>query len=387
MNIKITKDKNGMFHARVFSSPDANGKRISKRITGYTERDVRRQAEDFLEEMKRQPKAFRMTLREATEIYLEYHGNKKKPLSPATMRTYTEYTRNHFQDLMDVPIVNITEKMLQDEVYKLELTHTGKTIHNIVNFFVPCIKHSRRGFQPELDLPPVEKPSISIPDTEDLKQKIHTIQNKKLRIAVLLGAYCGMRRGEICALDLRNDVEYDKIVSVNGESHKVAIIHITKAYAKDKNKQYVLKGTKSYAGERDLFAPEWLNDILKEARDDPSFSMPLPHHVTNNFGKWARKNNVDSSFHGLRHFYASIMKAINVPDNYSKTMMGHSSEYMLKRYQEIMETKQQEINQDFLNFVEKNAPLHHKSAPPNTDKREKTRKTYKIKRKIEDLEI
>lgn len=368
--INITKDKNGMYHTRVFSSPDSEGKRISKRITGYTEREVRRQAEDFLDEMKRAPKAFRMTLREATEKYLDYLGSKKKPISPSTMRTYSGYARKHFQNLQNIPIVNITEGMIQDEVYDLELTVSGKSVHNIVNFFVPCIQHSRRGFHPELDLPPVEKPTTEVPDVDDLREKIQTIKNQKLKIAVLLAAYCGMRRGEIAALDLHNDVEYDQKIALNGDEYTIAIIHINKALAADKDNKYVLKSTKTEAGERDQFAPEWLNDILKTARDDPNFSMYRPHQITNNFVKWATKNDIGCTFHGLRHFYASIMKAINVPDNYSKTMMGHSSEYMLKRYQEIMNAKKQEINKDFLNFVEKNAPLHHKNAPLNNDSQE-----------------
>lgn len=385
--LKITKDKNGMYHTRVYGPFDENGKRITKRVTGYTEREVRREAEDFLEEMKRQPKAFGMTLKEAAEKYLDYLGSKKKPISPSTMRTYSEYAKNHFQSLLNVPIVSITESMIQDEIYKMELTRSGKTIHNVVNFFIPCIKHFRRRFNIELDMPPVEKPTISIPDTEEIKEKIHTIKDKGLKIAVLLAAYCGMRRGEISALDLQNDIEYDQIININGRKHKIAVIHINKAYAMDKTRTFVIKSTKTEAGERDQFAPEWLNNILKDARDDPNFKMPSPSYISDNFRYWTKKNNINTTFHGLRHFYASIMKALNIPDNYAMLLMGHTTDKMLQRYQEIMNDKQKEINRDLLVFVEKNAPLHHENAPLNNSEQEKTRKTYKIKRKIEDLKL
>ena len=50
------------------------------------------------------------------------------------------------------------------------------------------------------------------------------------------------------------------------------------------------------------------------------------------------------------------MKALNIPDNYAMLLMGHSTDNMLQRYQEIMSDKQLEVNRDLLIFLEKNAP-------------------------------
>ena len=354
--IKITKDKNGMYHTRVFASPDSDGKRLSKRITGYTEREVRRQAEDFIDEMKRQPKAFKMTLREATAKYLDYQKNKKDPLSPATMRSYCGIARNHFASLQDTPIIDITEDMVQEEIYKLEFKVKAKTIHNIINFYVPCIRHSRRGFRPELDLPVIKKPITKVPDVEVLKSEINKIKNIRLRVPVLLASYCGMRRSEIAALNLAQDIEFDKEVLFGDSAHRVCIIHITKAMVKDENNKYVIKDTKSDSGERDLFAPAWLGEILKNTINDKKYKPYAPHQITNAFGEFSEKHNIGCSFHGLRHFYASFMKALNIPDNYAMLLMGHSTDNMLQRYQEIMSDKQLEVNRDLLVFLEKNAP-------------------------------
>ena len=178
----------------------------------------------------------------------------------------------------------------------------------------------------------------------------------RLKIPVLLAAYCGMRRSEIAALNLNADVEYDKEIQLGNDTFVVSIIHVTKALVMDENRTYILKSTKSDAGTRDLFIPAWLGDILKQVKDDPKYKPYLPHQISNVFDEWSAKRNIGCSFHGLRHFYASIMKALNIPDNYAMLLMGHSTDNMLQRYQEIMSDKQLEVNRDLLIFLEKNAP-------------------------------
>ena len=48
-------------------------------------------------------------------------------------------------------------------------------------------------------------------------------------------------------------------------------------------------------------------------------------------------------FHDLRHYNASVMLALGVPDKYAMQRMGHSTPNMLKTvYQHIMEKAQNE---------------------------------------------
>ena len=363
-SIKTKKDKNGMWHARVFAGRDANGKQINKRFVGYTEREVKRQAEGFIDEIKRNPKAVGMTLREATAKYINYLETKKNPLAASTIRRYDSYARCHFQKLQDVAIISIDDAMIQDEIFELETKVGAKTIRNVVHFYVPCIKHFRKNFQPILELPELQRPVTKVPETDELRGKIPTITNVRLKIPVLLAAYCGMRESEIAVLDLKTDIEYDKTVELAGSTHEVSIIHITKAMVMDKTNKYVIKETKSYAGTRDLFIPKWLSDILKETRDDPSYVPYPPHKMASRFCYWAKRNGINCSMHGLRHFYASFMDALNIPDNYAMLLMGHSTDTMLKRYQEIMKQKELEVNRDLLIFLENNAPIHHLNTPP-----------------------
>ena len=377
--LTITQGKDGLFHARVFGPVGDNGKRPSKRISGHSPKEVEKKAEEYLAEMKKNSDTFHMTLEEAARKYIEYLTTRQKPLSPSTQRTYQGYARNHFKDLQKLPIFEITEQMIQEEIYDLEGEVSAKTIQNAIHFYVACIHHFRRGFNPDLDLPEKDEPNIKIPDSEILKTKIPTIKNKRLLLPVLLAAYCGLRRSEIAALDLTNDIEYDVRLSNNNQEtdnenqNKIGLIHVSRALVRGPD-DYILKGPKTRAGTRTVIMPGWLNDVVKEFRDDKDYVSYPPHKISNAFAEWAKKENIGCSFHGLRHYYASLGEALNIPDLYMMNMMGHSTPYMLQKYKEIMRDKQTEVNETFVKFLADNSPFAPQNAPSKNINKEKERK-------------
>ena len=363
MKLNITYGEDGLYHVRVFAKPDAEGRRPSKRISGPTRKDVQQQALAWQQEMEQQNRSFyKMPLSEAAQKYLEYLSQKKKPLSPSTKRLYDSYAKLYFQNLHDISIFNITEEMIQAEIFELESKLSAKTIINIVNFYVPCIHHFRRGFHPDLELPEKEEATIQVPDMEYLKNKIATIDNKRLLLPVLLAAYCGMRRSEIAALDLHNDVEYDVPLRINGTQTSGGFIHINRALVRG-IEEYEIKGTKTKAGTRTVFLPGWLNDIVKQYRDDPEYVPYPPHKISSRFAEWAEREDICCSFHGLRHFYASLGEALNIPDLYMMSMMGHSTSNMLDKYKEIMADKQREVNESLFVYLNNNSPFAPQNAP------------------------
>ncbi len=57
-------------------------------------------------------------------------------------------------------------------------------------------------------------------------------------------------------------------------------------------------------------------------------------------------------FHDLRHYYASILLAIGIPDKYAQYRMGHSSDNMLKNvYQHLFEAKKDKVNAQIDEYV------------------------------------
>lgn len=62
------------------------------------------------------------------------------------------------------------------------------------------------------------------------------------------------------------------------------------------------------------------------------------------FIKLRNKHGLTVRFHDLRHYCASLMLALGVPDLYAMERMGHSPTHMLKSvYQHTMKDKQDEV--------------------------------------------
>ena len=68
-------------------------------------------------------------------------------------------------------------------------------------------------------------------------------------------------------------------------------------------------------------------------------SLGLPHH----------------RFHDLRHYQASVMLALNVPNKYAQERMGHATDIMLKTvYQHTMRQKSEKLAADMNAFFDAN---------------------------------
>ena len=105
--------------------------------------------------------------------------------------------------------------------------------------------------------------------------------------------------------------------------HKKTIT-ISNAKVLDENKNWIIKNPKSFSGNRTILLSEFLcqtlqdtKKIQKYAKNDFVLSVK-PNTITNTFPKLLKKANLPSfRFHDLRHFHASMMLALNIPDKYA----------------------------------------------------------------------
>lgn len=115
-------------------------------------------------------------------------------------------------------------------------------------------------------------------------------------------------------------------------------------------KKWVEKSPKSFSGNRILDIPEFTRKELEKISSGKRAAEPvvnlLPSQVTNNFITLTRQIGISHiRFHNLRHYYASMLLANNVPDKYAMKRMGHATNAMLKGvYQHIIIQKEQEIS-------------------------------------------
>ena len=153
-----------------------------------------------------------------------------------------------------------------------------------------------------------------------------------------------MRSSEIAALDFENDIDLEKMQ-----------IKINKAIVCDSNNEYVVKGTKTTNSTRVLPIPQVVVPIIEEQIFNKRKQLTL-NTIESRFVKMRKTIGMDHiTFHALRHYFASALIVMGVPDFYAIKLMGHKSDRMLKNvYQHIRQDYMDEITSKMDDFFTQN---------------------------------
>lgn len=333
------KTASGSWETQVYIGTDPiTGKKKYKHLTAPSKAKLQEKVKAMEQETPKTINALSLTVREAVEQYI---ARREKELSPSTLEDYRKHSRTAFPELMNLTIGQLTDEICQQAIDAYAESVKPKTVVNRWNLVYAAVKEAKRNVKLQVRLPSLRRKRLDMPDKDALLRLFAEIENTPLEIPVLLAVSCGLRRSEICALDLAHDIDYDK-----------GLIHIDKALVIGPGGTYVLKDPKTDAGTRTVPCPRWILDKLAEARDNPNYQPYKPNTITTTFTPIAKQCGVNCSFHGLRHYYASVMSALNIPEQYQMERMGHSTNYMLKRYQEYLSSKESEINKDLMDTLD-----------------------------------
>lgn len=209
----IRQLSSGRYHAS-FIDPD--GQRRSAPETYRSETDAARYLDRIARDLKRgcwlpDARLGRRTLRECCEAYLEENPRVGQRWAETCRRNM----RLHLGDLLDMPIATITPpivrawhaKALKGKGGRTAISQSYRLIRSVLNVAVhdgaiernPC-QIPGAGAQ--------KSPERGIATPTEVAQLIEAI-TPRYRVAVALAAWCGLRRGEICALRL-GDVDLDQ---------------------------------------------------------------------------------------------------------------------------------------------------------------------------------
>ena len=259
---------------------------------------------------KVQTKHESMTFRAAAEKYM---ASKKNILSPSTIRGYATITKQIPETFLAKNIYDITALDVQEEINRMAEKCSPKTVRNHHGFLSAVLS----AFYPDLKLtttlPQKIKNEPYIPSDDDMKKILAYAKETAYEIPIFLACY-GLRRSEICALTLE-DLDGD-------------IISITKALVQNENKEWVVKTTKTTASTRKIVIPlESADKIQKQGYIYKGY----PGEITK-FLSSAQKN-LDMphfSIHKLRHYFASKMSAMNIPEADIMRMGGWETDHVMK---------------------------------------------------------
>lgn len=329
---KAKKQPSGNWRVQVYDYTDAKGKRHYKSFTADTKKEAEYQAAEYLLTATRgaAPTYENLTLGEAYDRYI---NSKTSVLSPSTIRGYRQSRDNQFKELMPVKLSKITPELIQTAVNELAADHSPKTVRNAHGLLSAVLAAYFPRLQLKTRLPQRVKQEPYIPTAAEVRTLIAAAHDRA-RLPLMLAAYGGLRRSEICALTL--DDFSDLGVSVS------------KAVVYDDEMNAVQKTTKTYAGTRFVPLP---SEVIAEARNYKYFGMP-PATVSTWFDRTLEKTDLPHfSIHKLRHFFASELHAQGIPDKYIAEVGGWETVEVLHQiYQHALRDKQSEFTNKITNI-------------------------------------
>ena len=357
---KAKKLPSGSWRVLLYVGSDADGKRMYESITAPTESEANMLASRRKYEIERGISHDRtpekMTVEEAIEKYIE---DRDGVLSPCTIKVNRDYLRNHLDGIKKIKIKSLTNAQVQRQINAEAKTISPKTVLNIYSLFAAAVKSAVPEKHLEVKLPQRKKREMKIPTNTELMTILRAVDGKPLEIPVLLAATCGLRRGEIGALDLNTDIDYDNCK-----------ISITKAMSDTESGEWVVKTPKTTSSTRVVDCPEWVIQKLKEARDN-GYTPMKTEFISTYFAKLCQKLGIRTRFHDLRHYYASAMLSLGVPDKYAMQRMGHATPNMLKNvYQHLMDDKNAEVTEQINRYFD---AMQHEMQHEKSDSEENKR--------------
>ena len=264
-------------------------------FTHADKKTVVRMASDFADEYRR-----KMDNPTLLERMWEYVAENEERLSPSTVRSYNGMIRmiaERTPRIASKRLSAITEQDVSDIVRPLR---TLKTKRNYVNFIHACTGKSAG------KLTGVSSKRVHVPTELEVKGLLQIFRNTELEVPIMLAAYGGLRRGEICALRM-SDIDGD-------------FVHVRRAVVRDQSGQWVTKDPKTASSVRSVLLPHF---VIERIQEQGYITHLLPSQVSNRF--WKRQRNLGIPpycFHSLRHFHASYLHYLNIPDAYIQKRGG-----------------------------------------------------------------
>jgi integrase len=275
----------------------------------------------------------RDTFARSCEKYIQIKSNV---LSPSTVRGYGTIMRSISDRFMNTKTCDISQELVQKEINDYSVSHSAKSTKNLHGFISAVLSVYRPSMKLNTTLPQNVKFDAYTPSESEIKQILDAVTGTPFEIPYRLGCY-GLRRGEICALDLSD---------LDGN-----FISITKSKIRNEEGDWVIKPIPKTTGSQRVI---YIDDELAGMIQDKGFIYKGSPNQLNNHLKilQERFHLPHFRFHDLRAYYASIAHALGIPDAYIMKNGGWTSTNILNRvYKRAIDEKTAAANQQIASHL------------------------------------
>lgn len=312
--MKAIKRKDGQWRVQVHSHyeiVDGKKKQIRVSFTAKTKKEALKMGVDFLNSGARRTS---LTVADALDGYIKMKNNV---LSPTTIISYNQMRKKYFADIEAVKVDKLTNDRVQMWVNALAGEVSAKTVKNIYGFFTASVTAYKPELALKVRLPQKQPIKYLTPSDDEIKAIIDDVKGTELETAVLLAAFGGLRRGEVCAL-LGSDIVGNNVV-------------INKSMVRAEGGTTV-KEPKTPTSNRVVALPEWIIERIKPANDLDRVCNLTPNEITKYFHRVVVKLGLPPyRFHDLRHFASSTALNMGIPEITIQKRFGWSSPAMLRK--------------------------------------------------------
>lgn len=337
----IRKVKNGNYQASIYAGTDYKGKKLYKYVTKPTLKECKAKVKEIEYEIQNKTFINVQNIRLADYLDKWYELNSAR-LSPTTLRPYKIYIEKKFKPYLGhlklLQITPIHIKEFYNDMLKINKSKTVLKYHCVLNAALEEVLKNKNPCR-EVKAPKKEKyiPRI-LTESEFTKLKC-SIKESENELPILMGAWMGMRLGEIFGLRWRDVDIKNGFLSVNQTQVKVG------------KGNYILKSPKSESGKRTIAIPEYILYLLKTLKSKKKVISELvfdikPDVFSKRYERILKNLNLPKTrFHDLRHYNATKMLENGIPDLYTSHHLGHAQVSTTKQvYQHVRSEMQKTID-------------------------------------------
>lgn len=347
----VRKMKSGRWQAR-YTFPD--GVRRPAPQTFLTKRDANAWLNQMAADVSRgqwRPVEATMAVRfdEYAEQWLMDRRVKGRPLSPRTVEGYRALLAAHINPMFGKKHVHTISKPLVTEWYRSlpegKETTRARTYSLLRAILATAVEDGH------LEVNPVKvrgagsvdrKHRVTLPTDAQFDALVEAMP-ERYRALMLVAYWCGLRFGELTELR-RSDIDT-----------KDGILRVRRAVVLVEG-EFVVKSTKSAAGERDVWIPSHILPTIREhmlrfAGPEllfPSKNDPSEHLRQSTLAKVFYKARETAGlptlrFHDLRHAHLTKFAQLGATQAEIMRQAGHSTTQASQRYQHAAQDRMQEL--------------------------------------------
>ena len=226
--------------------------------------------------------------------------------------------RKYYDPITDMDISDINQNVVTQFINKFSGNHSPKTVRNCYSLLCAVIRAKIPDISFNVTMPQKEVLQYYIPKDAELQSLLSYTKerNRDLYIAILLASTGTLRRSEVCGLSADD---------VDG-----CIVHVHNVMVLNKNREWVLKSVaKNNTSDRYIEYPQ---KVIDELPKEGMLCNINPDRVSVEFHRTLERIGLPNfRFHDLRHYAATIMHAMNIPEAYIMERGGWKTNTVLNQ--------------------------------------------------------